>query len=835
MESKLTYISLFSSAGVGCYGFKMNGFECIATNELIERRLNVQRFNNKCKYETGYLCGDITSDEMKSKLYDEVERWRKCEGINDVTAIIATPPCQGMSVANHKKTHNEIVRNSLVVESIKIISKVSPLFFVFENVPKFMSTLCTDMDGVEKTISNVIQLRLGEEYSIFSQVINFKNYGACSSRSRTLVIGVRRDIADFISPIELFPDYCEEKTLRETIGTLKPLKDFGEIDKDDIYHSFRTYPESMRAWISDLKEGESAFDNEDISKKPHQVVDGKIVINKQKNGDKYRRQFWDKVGPCIHTRNDQLASQNTVHPSDDRVFSIRELMLMMTIPFDFKWTKIPFDELNRMSLKEKQAFLKKEEIKIRQCLGEAVPTVIMESISSKMKYFLSHNHLNTAEVKQLIKGSLSEYSAVVEFIRQNTNSFGFSTLSRIAEYSNAQRENYAAFFTDKHILTEIYKRLPEINKSVIHILEPSVGTGNFLPFIIKKYSNAERLYIDVIDIDNNAIDTLKVLAKALSVPDNVTIRYINDDFLLRTFDKRYDLVVGNPPFSKLAPTDKFIKQYKCDCYNQDTLNTASFFLEKAMKLADWVSFVMPKFILNTPEFSKTRELLETKKVDSIIDFGEEGFKGVLVETVNIVVNTIEASSTTFVQSVPQNINLLQKQKYIFDKSFPYWIIYRNSFFDAVAKKLSFNSFTVFRDRQITNKLLNDSDGIRVIKSRNINDTGTEIVSITGYDSYISSCEAQKLGVYKYYDRDDVYLTPNMTYKPRVIKKPKNTLVNGSVAILIPTNNNTLTDEQLLYFSSEEYRSFYMIARNFQTRSLNVDSCSVFFFGILKEE
>ena len=31
-----TYISLFSSAGVGCYGFKENGFECIATSELMD-------------------------------------------------------------------------------------------------------------------------------------------------------------------------------------------------------------------------------------------------------------------------------------------------------------------------------------------------------------------------------------------------------------------------------------------------------------------------------------------------------------------------------------------------------------------------------------------------------------------------------------------------------------------------------------------------------------------------------------------------------------------------------------------------------------------------------
>ena len=34
-DKKRTYITLFSSAGVGCYGFKLNGFECIATNEFV--------------------------------------------------------------------------------------------------------------------------------------------------------------------------------------------------------------------------------------------------------------------------------------------------------------------------------------------------------------------------------------------------------------------------------------------------------------------------------------------------------------------------------------------------------------------------------------------------------------------------------------------------------------------------------------------------------------------------------------------------------------------------------------------------------------------------------
>ena len=834
-DDRLTYISLFSSAGVGCYGFKMRGFECIATNEIVERRINVQKFNEKCKYETGYICGDITEESVKQHLLGEVERWRKHEKINNVTVVVATPPCQGMSVANHKKAENEIVRNSLVIESIKIIEEISPLFFIFENVPAFMKTICIDTDRVEKPISEAIEAHLGDKYATYSQVINFKNYGACSSRSRTVVIGVRKDLSDFISPFELFPDYQEEKTLRGVIGNLPALREFGEISTTDIYHAFRVYPEHMRSWITDLKEGESAFDQSDISKVPHKVVDGEIVVNIRKNGDKYRRQYWDKVGSCIHTRNDQLASQNTIHPSDDRVFSIRELMMMMTIPSYFKWTNIPEQTLNSLSIEKKRAFLKKEEIKIRQCLGEAVPTAIFDSIAEKIAFFFSRQHLSDAEVKKLIDTTdLGTLDSVISYISANFDTVGISSISKVVEYANAKREHNAAFFTDKSILNEIMKYLPDIDKDVVRILEPSVGTGNFVPFIIKKYAAVKSIIIDVVDIDPDVISVLKYIISKFRLPANVTINFITDDFLLHKFNERYDLVIGNPPFNKLGSNNKSLKLYRAQAVNSDTTNTFSFFLEKAVQISDYVSLIVPKFLLNTPEFRKTREILERKHIDSIIDFGENGFKGVLVETVCVNINTLESAAKTTIHSMTEQVTIIQKQSYITDPAFPYWLIYRNDFFDKIAKRLTFDVFTVFRDRQITNKLLSAQGDIRVVKSRNINDSGTQIVNIEGYDSYISADNARQLSVYAYYETDNVYLTPNMTYKPRLIKKPPYVLVNGSVAILTLKDGYTINETQRGYFSTDEYRAFYKIARNYQTRSLNVDSNSVFFFGLLKE-
>lgn len=833
-DKTLTYISLFSCAGVGCFGFKKAGFECIATNELIERRLNVQKINNKCRFDSGYICDDITNEETKNKIFDEIRKWEK-RGNDKVDVLIATPPCQGMSVANHKKAENEIVRNSLVVESVQLIQEIKPRFFIFENVAAFMKTGCTAPDGTVKAIGDVIYEELSEKYIIVSRILNFKNYGSNSSRTRTVVIGVSKEMSEYVSPIELYPAYVEERSLRSVIGNM-PRLEWGEICSEDFYHAFRTYPEEMRCWIHDLREGESAFDNKDELKRPHKVVDGKIVPNIQKNGDKYTRQNWDKVAPCIHTRNDLLASQNTVHPEEDRVFSIRELMRIMTIPDEFKWIDKSLEELNALSEKNKKSLLKKEEIKIRQSIGEAVPTNIFYQIACNIKNFIEQEHFTNAVINKTIENyELNDAGELIRFIKENPLNLGNASLARIAELTNSKRENNAAYYTNKFIVNEIFKELPDIDKDEVSILEPSVGVGSFLSFVFKKYEGIKQVNIDVVDIDESNLEILQLLLSKQKVPSNVRLNFIQADTLLYDFNKRYDLVIGNPPFSKLKAKDAV--QYLSNNINKETTNTFEFFLEKAMTIADYVVMITPKAVLNTPEFSVTRDLLATKKIDCIQDYGENGFKGVLVETICLFIDTNRQPKNTKVESLTLKKSMIQKQEYITDKTYPYWIIYRNEFFDKISKRLDFNKFTVFRDRQITNSNTTQSNGndcLRVIKSRNISDDGKEIIDIPGYDAYIEKATVETLSAYKFVGNENVYLTPNMTYKPRVMRNSGNIVVNGSVAVLIPREQMELSEEQMEYFSSDEYRKFYQIARNYQTRSLNVDATSVFFYGVLRE-
>lgn len=380
-----TYISLFSCAGVGCYGFKMAGFDCVASNELLAPRIDVQRVNHKCKYESGYICGDATKAETHQQIYDEIEMWRKNEGLKQVDVVFATPPCQGMSTANYKKTDHEQIRNSLVVEAIKMIKGIHPKVFVFENVRAFMKSTCTDLSGKDISIKESIYKNLSEDYNIYWKVINFKDYGVPSSRPRTIVIGTSKELKH-TTPLQLFPTRQNEILLRDSIGGFPRLA-YCEKDKNDPFHFARPFPEYMLDWIKDLKEGETAFDNPDETK-PYQLdKDGNKIVNKGAYmGNKYRRLIWDRPGACIATRSDIMSSQDTIHPCDNRVLSIRELMTLMTIPNSFQWT----DHDSELTVENSDEYLKENEGNIRRCIGEAVPTQIGYTIANKIKYLLDY-------------------------------------------------------------------------------------------------------------------------------------------------------------------------------------------------------------------------------------------------------------------------------------------------------------------------------------------------------------------------------------------------------------------------------------------------------------
>lgn len=807
---KLTYISLFSSAGVGCYGFKKAEYECIATCELLPQRMFVQIANNKCKYNSGYIVGDITTNEIKEKLYKELALWQKTEKITDVDVIVATPPCQGMSTANYKKG-DETKRNSLVVEAINIIKKIKPRVFIFENVTAFLKTICTDIDGSNITIQESINRNLSKEYYIYSKVINFKDYGVPSSRPRTLVIATRKDCIN-VSPLNIFPLRATEISVRQAIGDLPSLS-FGEISENDIYHMFREYPRYMENWISHIKEGESAFSNTEQFL-PYKLVDGiKKTLKGAYMGNKFKRLHWDKPCACIATRNDQLASQSTIHPEDNRVLSIRELMRLMTIPDDFKWTNI--DILTLDTTEKRKKYLKENELNIRRCIGEAVPTHIMQTIAYRTKIIL--------EFQDFVE---SYYKDKKIAIKSYTHNFYINTFIEEQKLNNAK--STGSYYTPQSVVYEALSSYKYKEGQPITLLEPAVGLGAFLPQLFVLLQDAAHVKMDLCDIDNYTLLNLQSYLSHIEYDINkFEIRYICDDFI--TTDKilnQYDLIISNPPF--VGALKEKANAYKKITKLTKTKNLFALFMARFIKLSQEIIIILPKSFLMASEYDEIRRRYQALNIVKIVDFGVKYFKKVFVEILSIHFKK-DYKSHLLVESRLCNTTYSHHQNYIFhDKC---WLIYRDKWFDEYVSTLKLDVFTFFRDRQITNKYLSDVGNIRVLRSKNIIDNGN-IINIDGYDKFITTDNLNAFAVSKYLNSKSLIM-PNFTYNTRASILPDNCIPNGSIAILLPKNDDIVKNIDLSYYATEDFRRYYAIIKNNAKFTINIDNNSIYYIGVLK--
>lgn len=799
-NKRRTYISLFSSAGVGCYGFKLHNFECIATNELLSERLDIQRYNKKCSYESGYICGDITTVPVQKRLYDEILWWKNHKDLDQVDVVFATPPCQGMSTANYKKK-DEKPRNSLVIEAIKLIMNIHPKVFVFENVRAFIKTTCKDISGEDMTIGDSIKKNLSDKYNIEYKIINFKDYGIPSSRPRTIVIGTCKELHN-ISPLNLFPTRQREITLRQVIGNLPALK-YGEHDPNDIYHFSREYPRHMEDWISELVEGQSAFDNEDPNRRPYQIdKDGNRVINKGSYmGNKYRRLFWDKPCSCITTRNDQLASQDTIHPRDNRVLSIRELMRLMTIPDEFQW--VPFKVEN---VTDYASFLREYELNIRRCIGEAVPTGIVSQIAKNINLLLDYeDFVQNFQEKDLQKHLDNK------LLRRN---FYIDTFLKEQQIEDANKSG--SFYTSQFVVYEALKNVV-IDKPIIRILEPAVGLGAFLPQLSTLFSNADKVIIDCVEINGATIESLKNSLRNISLGCNVEINYYESDFLAFDIPHHYDLVATNPPYGKTS-----VKYQTITGKTHKTKNLFALFLLKLYDVADELVCIIPKNFAIADEFYTVRNLYQNIPIVRICDFGVKFFKKVFVEIISIHFSNTFKGKTEVVDYI--NTRVYQhSQGYMFHNKL--WLLYRDKWFDEYIKSLKLDVFDFYRDRAITNAKVKNSGRIRVLRSKNIEDDGS-VISIQGYDKYIDDASVFPVGQYL---NSRAIIMPNFTYNTRATILPDNTIPNGSIAILLP--KQPLRKIDLGLYATPDFRRYYAIVKSYSRFTLNIDYCSIYYIGV----
>ncbi|WP_417289053.1 DNA cytosine methyltransferase [Corynebacterium variabile] len=804
-EQRPVYVSLFSSGGIADFGFKEAGMDCLVSAELISRRLEVQRLNG-ISDDKGLVCGDLNVQGVYNRVIERGKSYLKETNI-PIAALLATPPCQGMSVANQKKG-DETERNSLVVRSIKAIKDLKPLVFIFENVPAFMKTVCTGTDGYNRMIGEEIERELGGEYEYFSDTLRLQEYGSPSSRKRSITIGVRNDV-HWVTPLDLWPVRVEAPTLRELIGDLPSLDTMGQVAAGDPLHSFRSYQDRMRPWIHGLKEGMSAFDNDIEELRPHRLVDGVVVPNVQKNGDKYRRVFWDRIAPCVHTRNDILASQNTIHPSDDRVFSVRELMRMMGVPETFKWFERQ-DALESLTPEQQYLEVRKHEPNIRQCLGEAVPLPVARSIAESIVVNLwNHATFRGGKVKWSVGSTpttmpqRASYKPVANFARTSLSAYYTQPLEAFA------------------VLKRAMLRAEGSRANTVRILEPSVGGGIFA-VLVAMWPTKKNIEMTVIDLDEGGLSHCKALLSEM--PDNtVCVTYVHGDYLSLCLPSSFDIVVGNPPFGRVARSSSELVA--------GPLEISIRFLYKAARDARSIFFILPKAFLHASAYREARTFVKKEfSVDSLFDFGEVAFPGVKVETFALGLDSAGGTNNAFVKSWPFNSVRRIEFDYLSPQGWPTWMIYRNDYFDSIASGKVFGLFESWRDRSLSRKY-SVMEGVSVVRGRNLGTSGRIVKRVDDY--FVESSRASKI-------RETIeclggvkFLAPNLSYSPRVVPYDKDIgfVPDGSCAVLYGNLPYEKFEEFINFAASPEFKHLYRFACNYATRSINIDSSLAYWWGV----
>lgn len=382
---------------------------------------------------------------------------------------------------------------------------------------------------------------------------------------------------------------------------------------------------------------------------------------------------------------------------------------------------------------------------------------------------------------------------------------------------------------DQNYVRTITTALPELKKPKISILEISAKSATFVKKLIHKYEG-QCHFLDItlmFDTDFELEVCKQIVQKYIPSTEMCSIKFLVDNFLDHDLTKKYDLIIGTPNNHKVKGERRKTLNAKFEDHLAN--NEIAFIVHKVLQSTTNAALILPKYFMHNNEFSATRSKVSQHEINHIIDFGELAFNGNYSENVCLILNTKNQPGVTRVISLCNKIRITQKQSEITDPKFPNWIIYMNDFFKKMCNDMQFDIFNVYRDRNISAKILAKQGDIRVLTAKNIPVGSKSIVDTTG-DKFVLSKQVVKTAAYKYLNHQNAYICPNLTSSPRLVAKPTNTIASGSLAVFTLKPEEMISELDLEFYSSSEFKDFYQIARNFCTRSLNIDKAAAFYFG-----
>ena len=373
--TKLKGLSLFANVGIAETYLSQLGIEIVVANELEPKRAE---FYSHLYPNTNMIVGDITDKKISDKIVEA--------SINEkVDFLIATPPCQGMSLAGKMDKFDK--RNQLIYYAIEIIKKIKPKYILLENVPQLLKTKIKVGNDII-SIPEYIHKELDNYYNFANQnLVSAMDYEVPQMRKRNIFLLSRKDM----NYIWQMPNKKERITLKDAIYDLPSVD---PLLKEGLEETIKLFPDYLEK--KEKAEKISKFHRPPVHAKKHVIAmmhtpsgctafDNIEYYPKKDDGTRvnghyntYRRYDWNKPARTITQNNGVISSLCCVHPgkpyiknnetlySDPRCLTLYELFIVFSLPKDWNvpdWADERF---------------------IRQVIGEGIPPMLIKNIVQEL-------------------------------------------------------------------------------------------------------------------------------------------------------------------------------------------------------------------------------------------------------------------------------------------------------------------------------------------------------------------------------------------------------------------------------------------------------------------
>ena len=204
-----TFVDLFAGCGGLSLGLEQAGFTPIFVNELNQDAMssylrNRQHLPFNLSSKNRHVYDIHALSQRPYELNAMAEGLRREHG--EISLVVGGPPCQGFSGIGHRRTFTEVTKatipsNHLYKEMARVIEKIQPRAFIFENVRGLLYGRWNS-DGekgeiwqdVQRTFCEIGGRRGLRGYSVDSALVFAKNYQVPQNRPRVILIGIRDDV-----------------------------------------------------------------------------------------------------------------------------------------------------------------------------------------------------------------------------------------------------------------------------------------------------------------------------------------------------------------------------------------------------------------------------------------------------------------------------------------------------------------------------------------------------------------------------------------------------------------------------------------------------------------